>query len=146
VSPKKKLFNRRRKKLLELQCFLSVDWYKQQTMRVLLNEHRHHIQVPPRRSAYVRAVCSSETIRYAHKRAHKEVTQNDEAADGRAHRRGRDSYAYMIVNTVSLFWRKEMHKFYPSSSPPPFVFARLMMRMQEFITRVEKKMDDGKKG
>jgi len=106
VSPKKKLFNRRRKKLLELQCFLSVDWYKQPTMRVLLSEHRHHIQVPPRRSAYLRDVCSRETIRYAHKRAHKEVTQNDEAADGGAHRRERHSYAYMIVNTVSLFWRK----------------------------------------
>jgi hypothetical protein len=37
----------------------------------------------------------------------------------------------------------------PAPPPPPplhlFVFARLMMRMQELFTRVEKKMDDGKK-
>jgi hypothetical protein len=34
----------------------------------------------------------------------------------------------------------------PSSSSPPFVFARLMMGMQELLTRVEKKMDNGEKG
>jgi hypothetical protein len=40
-----------------------------------------------------------------------------------------------------------MHKFYPPlSSPPPLVFARLMMRMQALLTSVEKEMEDGKKG
>jgi hypothetical protein len=99
LEPKKKLFKRRRKKLLELQCFLSVDWYKQQTMRVLLSEHRDHIQVPPRRSKDVKDVCSSETIPYAHARSQEEVTQNNEVADG-------TPYVYMIVNSVYLFWRK----------------------------------------
>jgi hypothetical protein len=33
-----------------------------------------------------------------------------------------------------------------ASSSPPFVFARLMMRVQELLTRVEKKMDNGEKG
>jgi hypothetical protein len=57
-------------------------------MTVLLSEHRHHIQVPPRRSTDVKDVCGSETIPDAQ---HEEVTQNNEVDYGCAHRRERDS-------------------------------------------------------
>lgn len=122
-EPKKKPFNRRRKKLLELQCFLSVDWYKQQTMRVLLSEHRHHIQVPPRRSTYVKDVCSSENIPYAHARTHarthKGVTQNNEVADGGSPYRERDSVSVYDSEYGVCILAEVNAQVLPSPPPPP---------------------------
>jgi hypothetical protein len=93
-EPKKKPFNRRRKTLLELQFFLSVDWYKQQNESAIEWASSSHTRPSPTRT---RAHTRAHT-----KRWHKTTKSPTEA---RTIENG-SPYVYVIVNTVHLLWRK----------------------------------------